>query len=277
VIFANVSSVFVAAMDDGLIPRNPCRVGSVKAPKLEKRQVKPWTTERVLAVRAGLPERYQAMADVGAGCGLRQGEVFGLAVDEVDASGEMIHVVRQVKIVGSQNVFAPPKGDKTRDVPLPASVAAALREHIQRYPPIEVTLPWKEPNGPKVTASLLFYSRESKAMNRNYFNVFLWKPALVSAGVINEREQGERYEASREHGMHALRHFYASVLLDAGESIKALAEYLGHSDAGFTLRTYTHLLPASHSRTRRAVDRAFRFAEDESDGPETAQAPKQVP
>jgi hypothetical protein len=29
--------------------------------------------------------------------------------------------------------------------------------------------------------------------------------------------------------MHALRHFYASVLLDAGESIKALSEYLGHS------------------------------------------------
>ena len=43
--------------------------------------------------------------------------------------------------------------------------------------------------------------------------------------------------------MRALRHFYASVLLDAGESIKALSVYLGHSDPGFTLRTYTHLLP----------------------------------
>ena len=30
--------------------------------------------------------------------------------------------------------------------------------------------------------------------------------------------------------MHALRHFYASTLLDAGESIKALANYLGHAD-----------------------------------------------
>jgi hypothetical protein len=35
--------------------------------------------------------------------------------------------------------------------------------------------------------------------------------------------------------MHALRHFYASVLLDAGESIKALSEYLGHSDPGLTV------------------------------------------
>jgi integrase len=45
--------------------------------------------------------------------------------------------------------------------------------------------------------------------------------------------------------------------LDAGESIKALSGYLGHSDPGFTLRAYTHLLPASEDRTRRAIDAAF--------------------
>lgn len=49
--------------------------------------------------------------------------------------------------------------------------------------------------------------------------------------------------------MHALRHFYASVLLDAGESIKALSEYLGHHDPSFTLRTYMHLMPNSEART----------------------------
>lgn len=50
--------------------------------------------------------------------------------------------------------------------------------------------------------------------------------------------------------MHALRHFYASVLLDAGESIKALSEYPDHHDPGFTLRAYTHLMPSSETRTR---------------------------
>jgi integrase len=40
--------------------------------------------------------------------------------------------------------------------------------------------------------------------------------------------------------MHALGHLYASTLLDAGESIKALAEFLGHSDPAFTLRRYAH-------------------------------------
>jgi integrase len=59
--------------------------------------------------------------------------------------------------------------------------------------------------------------------------------------------------------MHALRHFYASTLLDAGESIKALANYLGHADPGFTLRTYTHLMPSSEERTRKAIDQAFGY------------------
>ncbi|MGH3786308.1 MAG: hypothetical protein ACRDRG_07065 [Pseudonocardiaceae bacterium] len=44
---------------------------------------------------------------------------------------------------------------------------------------------------------------------------------------------------------------------DAGESIKALSEYLGHHDPGFTLRTYTHLMPASTARTQRAIDNLF--------------------
>lgn len=52
-------------------------------------------------------------------------------------------------------------------------------------------------------------------------------------------------------------HAYASVLLDAGESIKALSEYLGHSDPDFTLRTYTHLLPSGETLTRKAIDDAF--------------------
>ena len=84
-------------------------------------------------------------------------------------------------------------------------------------------------------------------MQRNYFNPKVWKPALILAGV----------EPTRENGMHALRHFYASVLLDAGESVRALAEYLGHADPGFTLRVYTHLMPASEERTKRAVDHVF--------------------
>jgi hypothetical protein len=48
-----------------------------------------------------------------------------------------------------------------------------------------------------------------------------WKPALVAAGVIPAPESKEDgYSAAREHGMHAMRHFYASALLDGGENSK---------------------------------------------------------
>jgi hypothetical protein len=44
---------------------------------------------------------------------------------------------------------------------------------------------------------------------------------------------------------------------DSSPVQRALADYLGHSDPGFTLRVYTHLLPSSEDWTRQAVDAAF--------------------
>ncbi|MEU7176290.1 hypothetical protein ABZ949_32955 [Micromonospora tulbaghiae] len=54
------------------------------------------------------------------------------------------------------------------------------------------------------------------------------------------------------------------------ESIKALSAYLGHADPGFTLRTYTHLLPTSEDRTRRAIDKALGEDQEDDDPAEPA-------
>ncbi|MEU1708281.1 site-specific integrase [Streptomyces sp. NPDC005706] len=260
VIFGNVSAVLSAAVDDGYLARNPCRAGSVRPPKPSPGRVTPWSPDRVFAVRAGMPDRLRAMVDVGAGCGLRQGEIFGLAVDDVDPLSGVLHVTQQVKLVNGHLIYAPPKNNKLRDVPLPDSVASVLAKHMTAFPPVEVTLPWLRSDGPPVTKLLYFSTQEGGALRRNDFNTHAWKPALASAGIIPVPGVGERYKESREDGMHALRHFYASVLLDSGESVKAVSTYLGHSDAGFTLRTYTHLMPTSETRTRKAVDAVYRKA-----------------
>ncbi len=253
VLLANLSAILSAAVEDGLIPRNPCRAGgAVKAPSLLQRKVVPWSTDRVLAVVAALPDRYAAVALVAAGCGLRQGEVLGLAPEAIDLEGDRLAVVQQIKLVQSRLVLAPPKRGKTREVPLPDIVATALREHVAGYPPLSVNLPWLEPDGPTRTTTLLFWGRERTAINRNYFNHHVWKPALRASGV----------EATRENGMHALRHYFASVLLDAGESIRTVSDYLGHADPGFTVRVYTHLIPSSEGRARSAVDRALSSREE---------------
>ncbi|MEV5741980.1 tyrosine-type recombinase/integrase [Microbispora rosea] len=69
----------------------------------------------------------------------------------------------------------------------------------------------------------------------------------------------KRFTTSRREGLHQLRHYYASVMLAGGVSVKELAEYLGHADPGFTLRVYAHMMPGSHDRARKAIDdRLFR-------------------
>ncbi|MGW6058449.1 tyrosine-type recombinase/integrase [Streptomyces sp. NPDC055189] len=271
-IFANVSAVLTAAVDDGLIPRNPCRASSVTAPKPGGERIVPWTAEQVFAVREALPARFRAMVDLGAGCGLRQGEIFGLPVDSVRFLTGWLHVGLQIKVVKGRAYFGLPKGDKERDVPLPEKVGQALALHVKQYPPVEITLPWMKPDGPPITKPLIFSGPQGNHVYRSNFNISPWKPALAAAGLIQRPEDGGPLPSAREHGMHALRHFYASVLLDAGENIKALSSYLGHTDPGFTLRVYTHLMPSSESRTRKAVNGLYQAAGDGEDVSGAAQA-----
>lgn len=73
VIFNTVSAVLTAAVEDGRLLKNPCRATSVRAPLAGTPRVRPWTAERVFAVRAALPERYRAMADVGAAAAYGKG------------------------------------------------------------------------------------------------------------------------------------------------------------------------------------------------------------
>jgi integrase len=95
---------------------------------------------------------------------------------------------------------------------------------------------------------LIVTSRDRTQAWRPVYNQWTWLPALKKAGV--ERQL-------RVDGFHALRHFYASTLPDAGETIIALSSYLGHADPGFTLKVYTHLMPSSKQRTRKVVDSVF--------------------
>jgi integrase len=248
-IFANVSQIFTAAVADELIGKNPCSSKTVRKPSPDPRMVEPWPATWVAGVRAHLPERYAVLVTLAAGTGLRQGEIFGLSADDIDVKRGLVNVRRQVKLSASnQPYFALPKGRKTRTVPIPSAVSDELNAYLADFPARTASLPWGRPDGEPVAMPLILTSRESKALNRHYFNAQIWKPALISAGV----------PPTRDNGCHALRHFYASVLLDGGESSRTVSERLGHSDPAFTLRVYTHLLPSSESRTKDIVEAAIR-------------------
>jgi len=53
---------------------------------------------------------------------------------------------------------------------------------------------------------------------------------------------------------HDLRHFYASLLIARGCSVKTVQRRLGHKSATETLDVYGHLWPASDAETRAAVE-----------------------
>ncbi len=53
---------------------------------------------------------------------------------------------------------------------------------------------------------------------------------------------------------HDLHHYYVSLLIRHGESVKVVQRRLGHKTAQETLDTYGHLWPDSDDRTRLAVD-----------------------
>jgi integrase len=246
-VLTTLSTIMKAAVTDGLVVRNPCSAGNVTRPKASAARVEPWSAEQVSAVRAALPEPFRILVDLGAGLGLRQGEIFGLAATDIEwlrKSGPVVHVRRQVRIVGARLVFAEPKGGKARDIPLPESMALALAAHLERCPARPVTLPWKEPGGKPVTAELVLASATGKAMNRNTFNSYAWKPTLAAAGI----------PATRANGCHGLRHYFASSLLHHGCDIKSVSEYLGHSSASITLDIYAHVMPSAHDRMREVID-----------------------
>lgn len=134
---ANLSSIFGAAVEDGLLARNACASRSVRPPRMNRANIVPWPTERVGALLHAHPERWRSEPIVAAGCGLRQGEVFGLRVDDVDFLVRRLHVRHQIKLVGGGLAVAPPKGGKTRVVPLPEPVAVELAEHLRKRPSLD--------------------------------------------------------------------------------------------------------------------------------------------
>ncbi|TDO55568.1 integrase-like protein [Kribbella sp. VKM Ac-2571] len=270
------------AVDDEAIKKNPAKGRAVKVPAEKSGRTVAWSDDVVLRIVEGHAPEYRPIASVGAACGLRQGELFGLAEEDIDFEEMVIHVRRQVKKLGREFVFALPKNDTERTVPMSGGTALILKEHIKANRPRPYTLPWEKTDGEPRTVKLLFRWTDDKHIRARTYDELVWKPALFYAGVIAEpttdRRGRRQYVSSRENGMHALRHYFASITLADGVNIKELAEYLGHSNPGFTLRLYTHMLPSSHERARKAVDsRLARLFSLKSHGAVTEQAAVRSP
>lgn len=94
----------------------PGRGGAPKSPR-ERRDA--WPMATALRVRDAISERNRIAVVLGLGCGLRQGEVFGLNPEDIGYERGLLHVRRHVQAIRGRLYFALPKGKKIRTVDLP--------------------------------------------------------------------------------------------------------------------------------------------------------------
>lgn len=226
VVHRYVTAILKAAVADRELAVSPA--AGVKAPKIPRRQIVPMTVDEVEAIREAMPGHLRALVILAAGTGLRQGEAFGLTLGRVDFLRRRLTVDRQlVGLSGREPTLQAPKTDASvRVVPLPQVVVDALARHVQDFPPSE--------------DGFLFTNLNGDPLRRSAFGT-AWRQACAAAGV-------------RGHTFHSLRHFYASLLIRHGESVRTVQDRLGHASATETLETYAHLWPDSDDRTRAAVD-----------------------
>ena len=230
-VFAVVRSVLQAAVDDGLLPANPC--ARVPLPRVEARVVEPLPPERVLALAEAITPRYAVAVWLGAGAGLREGEALGLTAARVDFLRRRVHVEEQLQGPnGGEPALCPLKTRASRRVvPVDDVVLEAVSGHMQSWQP-----------GP---GGLLVANRLGRPVRRSSFGE-CWREAVAAAGL----PAGTRF--------HDLRHFYASSLIGAGLHPKAIQVRRGHATIAETMDTYGHLFPDAEDSGRGALDSLLR-------------------
>lgn len=224
VTYSYVSSIFKAAVLDRKIPRTPCE--QIKLPEIETTKVEPVDTETVLRIADAIPHHLRALVITAAGTGMRQGELFGLTVDRINFLKRTITVDRQLVGTPGHTNFGPPKTKSSnRVIPLPDSVGLEISRHLRER---------------GVTEGLVFVGGRGAPLTRSTFGT-VWRRITKQVGAA-------------EVNFHQLRHYYASLLIRYGESVKTVQARLGHKSADETLNTYAHLWPDADDRTREAVD-----------------------
>ena len=124
----------------------------------------------------------------------------------------------------------------------PRSVPEALAEAAVAAEAAGFESVWAGEHGP------VLHRPDGHPLDRRRFSDS-WRATMKAAGLADVR-------------FHDCRHTFASTLLSAGVSIKAVAEWLGHASPTVTLRTYAHLMPVDDDRARGVLDAAFNPAGD---------------
>jgi len=209
---STLRSFFRWACREGHLEKSPAM--GLATPRLPKQLPRAMTmpdTERLLDAQdeGFVPERDRALFELLYASGLRVSEAAGLDLEDVDFSS------RLVRVTG--------KGNKERIVPFGESAGDALQEYL----PSRAALRHRAAETGDDSGEPLFVNaRGGRLTTRSMAR--LLKRRLRAAGLPEEISP------------HALRHTFATHLLQAGADLRAIQELLGHASLS-TTQKYTHL------------------------------------
>jgi integrase/recombinase XerC len=210
---STLRSFFRWACREGHVEKSPAK--GLPAPRVPKTLPRAMTlpdTERLLDADADeglIPERERALFELLYATGLRVSEAAGLDLEDVDFSS------RLVRVTG--------KGSRERIVPFGEAAADALRAYLPSRAALRHRAREEDPDdGDPVFVNTRGGRLTPRSMAR------LLKRRLRAAGLPEEISP------------HALRHTFATHLLQAGADLRAIQELLGHASLS-TTQKYTHL------------------------------------
>ena len=196
------------------------------------------------------------------GCGLRLMECLRLRIKDVDLDRSMLFVRAG-------------KGDKDRCVPLPETLAKPLlaqrewlrdlhrEDRAQNLPGVYLphALELKYPSGGQEFAWQWFFP--GKTIVRDPRSGLQRRHHIHKNTMMRTvRQLVKRGKFDKQFGSHALRHSYATHLVEAGVDLPSIQELMGH-DSVETTMIYTHVAKPAAGRVRSPLDQLGDGAEDE--------------
>jgi integrase/recombinase XerC/integrase/recombinase XerD len=238
---AALRALFASQREHGLISQNPADL--VSTPRRAAHLPRVLSAREAARLLDGIPTggplelRDRALFELAYSCGLRAEEIVSLGIADVDHDGE------QLRVEG--------KGRKTRFVPVGEPAMAAVRLYLERARPALAA-----PTRAGAPAAARVGARTRAPAPRGPSEALFLSRTGRRLGTSDVRRRLRTWTArvgvAEGSSPHALRHSFATHLLDGGADLRSIQELLGHASVSST-QIYTRVESA---RLRNAYARS---------------------